>query len=139
MRMSKSAKVSIGIASVSMFLCLALMVTNALIQTREAKQTFAGFSEAIVQHRYDVAYQLTSSEFQSKTSQSSFIKEQNALIRQYGALQGASIESYVSRRRASGYSATLDAAFSFDKNIRPFRVEMIKVGKTWKIDSCTEE
>jgi hypothetical protein len=140
--MSKPAKVIVGICiGIGVFVCcgIVFIVTNATLQTHEAKKTFAGFSAAIIQHRYDAAYQLTSSEFRSKTSESAFAEQQNKLITQYGALQSVSIESYVSRRRDDGYSMTVDAAFSFEKNIRPFRVEMIKVGNTWKIDDYAEE
>jgi hypothetical protein len=142
MPMNKPSKVGISIvvgAVLIIFISAGLIALYASIQTHEANAVLSRFGESLVQHKYSAAYQLTSSGFQSKTSESTFREQQATLAGEYGNLQSVSVTSYVSRRRDDGYSASFETDFAFDKNIRPFHIEMTKQEGVWKIDACSEE
>jgi hypothetical protein len=124
-------------AFIAIAILLALIATPQFVylfeQTHYSDKAFTAFSEALIARDYARAYNLTSSEFQSAISESTFARQQAALCSNLGALKKVRRGSFETEEHGGVWSTDLTAYFHFEHGDRQFDFSMKKQATIWKV------
>ncbi|MEO6815509.1 MAG: hypothetical protein ABI177_02310 [Edaphobacter sp.] len=103
------------------------------MQSHAANQIFTTFSKALVAKDYQRAYNLTSSEFQSVTSEQAFVSQQESLCSDLGGLEEITEGSYETQRHSEGWSSDISARFVCKRAEKQVDFTLKKQGNGWKV------
>jgi hypothetical protein len=103
------------------------------MQAHAANQTFATFGRALVAKDYQRAYNLTSPEFQSATSEATFVSQQESLCSDLGGLEKITEGSYETQRHSDGWSSAISARFTCKQAEKQIDFALKKQGNVWRV------
>ena len=101
--------------------------------TDNVEHVFADYGAALASHRFEDAYRLCSSGFQSAMPYDQFVSFQNKLESQYGRLESVDRKALKVHCDGSGCSAALSAALIYQTKTLKYRFELHKDEGRWVI------
>jgi hypothetical protein len=114
---------------------------TALSEHGRVIERFTAYSAAVERGDVRAAYDICSEEFKKVTPWSAFVSEHAALATRRGALRGVQVEgTHVQGRGAPmEWTATVYAAFHYDRKTVRRVYDLREVRGTWLIDAYREE
>jgi hypothetical protein len=129
---TRRKKVLVMVASIVALVAIPQFV-YLFMQAHAANQTFAMFSRAIVAKDYQRAYNLTSPEFQSATSEPTFVNQQESLCSDLGGIEKITEGSYETQKHSDGWSSDISARFTCKQAEKQVDFTLKKQGNVWKV------
>jgi hypothetical protein len=103
------------------------------MQSHAATRTFTAFGQALVAKDYLRAYNLTSPEFQSATSEATFVGQQESLCSDLGGIEKVTESSYETQKQSDGWSSDISARFTCKQGEKLVDFALKKQGNVWKV------
>lgn len=107
---TRSKRVLVMVAVVAAVVAIPQFVYLS-VQVHAANQAFSTFGQALEARDYQGAYNLTSPEFRSATSEATFVSQQELLCAGLGGIQKITEGSFETQKRSDGWSSDISARF----------------------------
>src|SRR5690348_5757627 len=123
----------IGAVWIAAMLALIPRFVSISDDTSSVEHVFSDYGTALVNHRFQDAYRLCSSSFQSAMPYDQFVRFQNKLETQYGKLESVDRKALKVHCDGSGCSAALSASLAYQTKTVRYRFVLYKDGGRWVI------